>query len=110
MNMSDYCRDYTVFFSLMRSLDQAFLARQGLADWHESEWGERFFSSLDETYPSWSAQAKEVYMTASHLLNSFAHPHTSPWTCASICNKPESLVRMVVLFMERTSVDVGRSG
>lgn len=101
--MSDHCWDYRVLFSLMRSLDQAFLARQGLADCEASDWGQRFFSSLDEIYPSRSAQAKEVYMSASHLLNSFANPHTSPWTCYSICSKPESLVRMAVMFLEKNS-------
>jgi len=91
---------FSIYHRLMRSLDQAFMARQGLAVREPEQWGERFFSGLDKLYPSWSKQDTDVYRVANHLLHRFAHTHRDSLISRSICFSPESFVRLVILLLQ----------
>lgn len=84
----------------MDSLDQAYLLRQGLSGQERGGWGRRFFSALDTLYPEWKDRDKEVYLAATRILYGFAHGQCHPLTSSSIFNKPESLVRMVILLLK----------
>ena len=91
----------------MHSLDQAFLARLGHVAEAECTWGEWFFQSLDELYPEWSSRHKDVYIAASDLLATFAHPETHPATRTSLVHNPQPFLRMVVLILRRAEVTDG---
>lgn len=86
----------------MQALDQAFMARHGLAHPHveEMEWGERFFAALDRDHPHWSHRDREVYMTVSCMLNAMARSDAHSWTWRSIPFNPEAFVRTAVLLLE----------
>jgi hypothetical protein len=90
--------DITIL-SLMHSLDQAFLVRQGHAAQGDCTWGECFFKALDNLYPAWSSCQKEVYVAASELLSIFSHPETHPEIRTSLAYNPQAFVRMVVLIL-----------
>jgi hypothetical protein len=100
------CSASFIYYRLMRSLDQAFMARQGLTASDPEKWGERFFASLDALYPSWSNQATDVYKAASHLLHRFAHTHRDSSTSRSIRRSPESFVRLVILVLQNNLLSV----
>ena len=87
----------TIILSLMHSLDQAFLARQGHAAQDGCIWGECFFKALDNLYPAWSSCQKDVYVSASELLSIFSHPETHPEIRTSLAYNPQALVCMVVM-------------
>jgi len=90
------------FWAMMKALDQAFMARHGLAhsQVEDFQWGERFFAALDQDHPHWSHRDQEVYMTASCMLNAMACPDTHSWTWRSIPVNPDAFVRAVVLVLE----------
>jgi hypothetical protein len=96
--------DSAVFFSLMHCLDQAFLTRQGMGAQDSGDWGERFFAAFDALFPAWADQEKEIYLAASKMLYTFAYSQTHPMTRCSLVQKPEILVRMIILLLKNNLV------
>ncbi len=96
--------EYAVFFGLMHSLDQAYLSRQGLCGQETEAWGRRFFAAFDALYPSWADQEQEIYLAAGKMLYTFAHGQRHPFICSALLQKPESLVRMVVLLLKNNLI------
>ena len=87
------------FLDLMYSLDAAFLALQGAGAWHPEGWGERFFQELTLNYPEWSDQKLPIYMKACEILNYFAFLGRTEEMGPAFYDKPESLLRMVLMVL-----------
>ena len=102
----DEYSDYEIWMGLMESLDQAFLARQGLGGTGPREWGDRFFTALDHLYPSWPEQGRDVYLAAAQLIYHFAHSRAETFTCRLMDQKPESLVRLAVMLLRNNLLPV----
>lgn len=92
-----------ICFELMRSLDEAFMARQGMGNGDSEGWGHEFFRLLDESRPEWSRGRVAVYMKACELLYRFAVSGRGEELGALMHRRPETLLRTAVLLLGQTS-------
>ncbi len=93
---------YTLFAYLMDSLDSAFRALQGLDTWRPDGWGERFFTELSREHTEWADKRTSIYMTASELLYYFAIRGDNEELGMSFYEKPQRLLRMILMFFPHT--------
>lgn len=87
-------------FELMRSLDEAFMVRQGMGNNGSAGWGHEFFRLLDESQPEWRTERVAVYMKACELLYRFALSERGEELGAMIYHRPETLLRTAILLLK----------
>ncbi|MEE4113957.1 MAG: hypothetical protein V2I40_14150 [Desulfobacteraceae bacterium] len=85
------------FMDLMVSLDAAFLSQQGFGRRHPQDWGERFFQELSLNHPQWAGEKLPIYMKACEILHYFAFFGRSEEMVPAFHEKPEALLRMVLM-------------
>jgi hypothetical protein len=93
-----------VYFDLMRSLDRAFAARQGVGETLPDSWGERFFNDLAKKGGQWRGQTTLIYMTAGKILYRFAltQPDIESGFVDSLIRRPEAFLNMVLVVVKNT--------
>ena len=91
--------EYVLFWSLIGSLDSAFMARQGKGSRDPDGWGERFFSAIEQEHAEWVQDMTSIYATARRLL--FLHSMQRPgWEFGvGLYRRPEGFLRTVLMLM-----------
>ncbi len=89
-----------IYWDLMHSLDQAFLAHQGLASQDPQTWGEMFFEILDREHRPEAPPVREIYMVATGLILRLMYSRPGPEMAFMIRRRPESFLRSVLMYME----------
>jgi hypothetical protein len=102
--------NYGFFLDLMVSLDAAFLALQGAGAWRPEGWGERFFQELTLNHPEWADQKLPIYMKACEILNYFAFLGRAEEMGPAFYDKPEALLRMVLMLFRHGQGDCLTAG
>jgi len=100
-------RDF--FLDLMNSLDVAFLVRQGAGSRQPNGWGERFFQKLSLNHPEWNGQRLQIYIKASEILHHFAFSERADEMVPVFFNKPEALLRMVLMLLQNEDLFVSNA-
>ena len=92
-----------LYWDLMRSLDQAFVAHQGLAPQDPQTWGEEFFQVLNQEPRPQTPPPRDVYMAATGLILHLMYSRPGPEMAVMILRRPESFLRSVLMYMEMKS-------
>jgi hypothetical protein len=87
------------FLNLMFSLDAGFLSQQGLGPSQPDAWGNQFFQELSRNHPQWVDRRLPIYMKASEILHYFAFFDRAEEIIPAFHEKPQALLRMVLMLL-----------
>jgi len=96
--------DYVVFTSLMKSLENAFLARQGKPATQPCGWGDRVFSHLEQHHSEWVCDILWVYATAQQMLKRFMLCQGGEGLSYTIYRRPDNFLDGVLLHLRKPRI------
>lgn len=96
--------DYMVITSLMKSLEDAFLARQGIPATQPGGWGDRVLSHLEQHHSEWVCDILWVYAAAQQMLRRFMLCQGCEGLSYTIYRRPDNFLDGVLLHLGKPRI------